>query len=449
VSYRWDFTDGAVLGKTASRTYTKPGTYTATVTATDDEGSKTTREVAVTVTAPGVLPPTVEAGSSVTGGPARLSVAFHATGADPDGDPAQLKYAWDFGDGLGSYDQHPTHVYGAPGVYAAKVTVTDTSGASANKTVTITVTDAPGNGAPTVEEAHGAAGLDGNPMEVLFSARATDPDGDELTLSWNFDDGGTGTGASAKHTYTTAGTYDAKVTASDGHGGTHTYTVRVTVAPGANVAPTVDVLADPAQGPAPLPVRFSAQVQDPDGNAGNVSYVWAFGDGGFSAEKNPLHTYTAAGTYTASLTVTDARGGKTTKTVQITVTAVQGASPAPKTPDAAPEQAPWFGVSEPVKTSVAGFAKRGLSVRVTCTRAMSGSAKLTVTKAVAKKLGLKRATLASAKVRCGGAGSKTVRLKPSAATRRALAKAKSAVKVKLGVSLSGKQASRTVTLTRG
>jgi hypothetical protein len=42
-----------------------------------------------------------------------------------------------------------------------------------------------------------------------------------------------------------------------------------------------------------------------------------------------------------------------------------------------------------------------------------------------------------------------VKLKPSAATRRALAKAKGAVRVTLGVSLSGKHASRTVTLTRG
>jgi hypothetical protein len=51
-------------------------------------------------------------------------------------------------------------------------------------------------------------------------------------------------------------------------------------------------------------------------------------------------------------------------------------------------------------------------------------------------------------VRCGGAGSKTVRLKPSAATRRALVKARRSVKVKLGVSLNGKSSSRTVTLTR-
>ena len=38
----------------------------------------------MTVTAPGVEPPTVEAGASVTSGPARLTVAFNATGNDPD-----------------------------------------------------------------------------------------------------------------------------------------------------------------------------------------------------------------------------------------------------------------------------------------------------------------------------------------------------------------------------
>ena len=160
-------------------------------------------------------------------------------------------------------------------------------------------------------------------------------------------------------------------------------------------------------------VRFSAQVGDADGDVDNLGYVWAFGDGSFSAEKNPVHTYTAAGVYTASLTVTDARGGKTTKTVQITVTSVAGAAPAAKAPDAAPAQASWFGVSEPVKTSVSGFAKSGLTVKVTATEAMSGSAKLLVSSKVAKALGLKSTTLATAKVSFTNAGSKSVKFKVS------------------------------------
>lgn len=39
---------------------------------------------------------------------------------------------------------------------------------------------------------------------------------------------------------------------------------------------------------------------------GGISYVWVFGDGNTSAQQNPTHTYTAAGTYTITLTVSDA-----------------------------------------------------------------------------------------------------------------------------------------------
>jgi len=455
LTYKWEFIDGTVLGRAATRTYTKPGTYTAKVTATDDEGDKTSKEVTVTVTAPGVLPPTVELGTDVTSGAAALSVKFTATGNDPDGEEDDLLYAWDFGDGGGSFERSPTHTYLAKGTYTAKVTVSDGSGATASKTVVITVTDSPGNGAPTITGI-GKIQPHGNPMQLQLTVTATDPERDKLTFEWDFDDGSVkGTGADVTHTWTTAGTYNVKVTASDGKGGTATRTETVTVAPAANVLPTVNIKADPAQGSAPLPVQFSAEVGDPDGDASNLLYVWAFGDGSFSAEKNPLHTYTVGGVHTATLTVTDARGGKTTKSVQITVSTVQGAgnSPAPKTADVAPAQAPWFGIGEPVKTSVSGFAKSGLSVKVTATEAMSGSAKLVVSSKVAKALGLKSTTLASTSVKFTGAGSKTVKFKVSKAVKKALAKAKGSVKITLSVSLkaqgeSAASSTRSVTLTR-
>ena len=76
---------GSCSARAIPRTYTQPGTYTATVTATDDEGDKATKEVVVTVTAPGIEPPTVEATSDVSSGPAPLRVRFSATGDDPDG----------------------------------------------------------------------------------------------------------------------------------------------------------------------------------------------------------------------------------------------------------------------------------------------------------------------------------------------------------------------------
>ncbi|MCD7772083.1 MAG: leucine-rich repeat protein [Oscillospiraceae bacterium] len=43
-------------------------------------------------------------------------------------------------------------------------------------------------------------------------------------------------------------------------------------------------------------------------NVGVATYYWNFGDGSTSGDSAPLHTYSAAGTYTVSLTVADASG---------------------------------------------------------------------------------------------------------------------------------------------
>ena len=85
LNYKWEFDDGAVFGRAAERTYAKAGTYTVTVTATDDEGNTTSKTVTVTVTKPGGQAPTVTGTASVTSGPATLPVAFTAEGNDPDG----------------------------------------------------------------------------------------------------------------------------------------------------------------------------------------------------------------------------------------------------------------------------------------------------------------------------------------------------------------------------
>lgn len=49
-----------------------------------------------------------------------------------------------------------------------------------------------------------------------FSADVTDPDGDPVTVSWDFGDGGRATGLSVTHVYARAGSYTITATASDG-----------------------------------------------------------------------------------------------------------------------------------------------------------------------------------------------------------------------------------------
>ncbi len=86
-----------------------------------------------------------------------------------------------------------------------------------------------------------------------------------------------------------------------------------------NQPPTVAISASTLNGEAPLPVQFTSTVNDADGDI-PVTYAWTFGDTTTSTEANPSHTYTTPGKYVVGLTATDARGAKTTKTLEVTVT---------------------------------------------------------------------------------------------------------------------------------
>ena len=180
--------------------------------------------------------PTVQAAGDPSTGQAPLAVQFSAAGSDPDGDA--LTYMWQFGDGQQSFLQNPSHVYQQPGTYTATVTVTDGNGGSGTATVQVVVNNPPGNIAPTVQAA--ADPPSGRrPLRVRFTAAGSDADGDRLTYAWDFGDGGTAFGRRAVHTYEERGTYTARVTATDGRGGSASATVQVRVTNnGGNLAAT-------------------------------------------------------------------------------------------------------------------------------------------------------------------------------------------------------------------
>jgi len=66
-----------------------------------------------------------------------------------------------------------------------------------------------------------------------------------------------------------------------------------------------------------LQVNFTDQTTDVNGDV--VSWAWDFGDGNTSTTQNPVHTYASAGTYSVSLTATDAEGLSSTSTQNVTV----------------------------------------------------------------------------------------------------------------------------------
>ena len=70
-----------------------------------------------------------------------------------------------------------------------------------------------------------------------------------------------------------------------------------------SLIPNAAFSGTPRSGTAPLLVNFTSQ------STGDItSHLWNFGDGNTSSSTNPTHTYTAAGTYTVSLTVSGSTG---------------------------------------------------------------------------------------------------------------------------------------------
>ncbi|QGQ21103.1 PKD domain-containing protein [Cellulomonas sp. JZ18] len=149
---------------------------------------------------------------------------------------------------------------------------------------------------------------------------SSDVDGVVTAYAWDFGDGTTGTGPTASRTYAEAGTYTVRLTVTDDAGDTGTAEQSVTVTAPPNQLPTA-AFTSSLSGTV-LAVDGSGS-SDPDGAV--ASHAWDFGDGGTATGATASHTYSAAGTYTVRLTVTDDDGGTATTTQVVTVAIVPAA----------------------------------------------------------------------------------------------------------------------------
>jgi PKD repeat protein len=145
--------------------------------------------------------------------------------ASADGDGTIQRYSWDFGDGSGTSSNATTadHTYGQAGSYTVQLTVTDDRGETATATKAVAV--AGSNAAPTASFTVGCAGLDCR----LDASASADSDGTIQQYSWDFGDGGRGSGVAAQHAYAQPGSYLVTLTVTDNAGATATNASAVTL----------------------------------------------------------------------------------------------------------------------------------------------------------------------------------------------------------------------------
>jgi PKD repeat protein len=114
-------------------------------------------------------------------------------------------------------------------------------------------------------------------------------------------------------------TYHFALTAYDGNDESG-FSGNITVFPADNSSPdpTLEavIITDSQEGEAPLTINFDA-----GSSSGTIdNYTWTFGDGDTASATTTSHIYQSAGTYTATLTVSDTSGSSQATNVVITAT---------------------------------------------------------------------------------------------------------------------------------
>lgn len=288
-------------------------------------------------------PPTVSAGGPYTG-TAGITIQFDGMASDPDNDPLTL--TWDFDDGNFGTGLSPSHTYAAAGTYNPTLTADD--GTNPPVTSSAATVSVAANVSPTAEAngPYDARAIGFFPSQTITaidfsSAGSSDPEGQGLTYSWDFDasDGiqVDSTEANPTHTYGSDGTFTVTLTVSDGVSAPGADTATATVTQNAQ---PVAVVTAPASS-----VSVTVTIEgcsSSDGNGDALTYTWDFADGsGIQVTTDPtcsvVHTFpteTADTTYTVTLVVNDGFEDSAAALTDVTILGTAGNDAPVAIPDA-------------------------------------------------------------------------------------------------------------------
>jgi PKD repeat protein len=291
-TYEWDFGDGspAEFTKDVTHLYSGTGNYIAKLTVRLGNNCVSTSTQTIYVGKPtpafGTFPNEVCINTPTT---------FTGTGTS---NTYYLK--WIFSDnGQQQYNSPTSHTFTTPSTFEVQLIAYNYPGC--NDTVKRNIIVKPG---PIIDFTPDIPSSACKPHTVTFTNNTI---GNDLKFAWDYGDGSpvdtiNGQGA-AVHTYPNFGTFAVTVYAKDTSvgGGCFAYKtfyyVRI-------YQPSVTLNVLPPNGCKPLPVNFTATVNNPSG-VPVTSYIWDFGEGlpVTTSVPNAFHLYSTAGTFTATVTI--------------------------------------------------------------------------------------------------------------------------------------------------
>ncbi|MEE2931732.1 MAG: PKD domain-containing protein, partial [Bacteroidota bacterium] len=215
------------------------------------------------------------------------SIHFQSTSSGMD-----LIYNWDFGDSSYSNITNPSHLYLRKGEYDVKLTVIDSFGCPD----TLELINYINVHKPEADFSYASIS---SPCPPLISTFNNQSSNDVVSWCWDFGDGGSALNSDPSHLYSSSGTFNVTLIVKNNIGCLDTIIknnlVNISGPTGFfNVSDTFVCARDS--------ILFSPFVLNAD------NYFWDFGDGIYSYDSLPLHSYVQSGTYNPSLVITNNSG---------------------------------------------------------------------------------------------------------------------------------------------
>lgn len=303
LNYTWSFSDsGVAYGNVTAHTFMSNGTFSVTLTVTDQGGLTDVQSpfyIVVGDQAP------VAVGNCTDTTLIENQTVAHFISTYSTSYPDEITgWLWDFDDGSTSDLPNPTHVFTDDGTYNVTLTVTDEDGSTDVSSIVQVIV---GDTGPTADfDVSTSSPKEG--QTVLFDDGSLTPRDTIVSWHWTFGDGGSSDLQNPTHIYADDGTYTVALTVTDDDGSTSNHSANVVIG---DTSPT-DVSIRTADGLTTYDeldeITFIVSANTPWD--GIVSYSWDFQGTTFleddsTSSNSTVHNYTSPGVVRITVRVWD------------------------------------------------------------------------------------------------------------------------------------------------
>jgi PKD repeat protein len=317
--YAWSSSEGQTsIGQNTHFTYYESGTYTISLTVTDDTGETATAEKTITIAN---QPPI--AAFMIT--PCTDELPLIRLSADNlvELEGPIVEYNWSTTAGHQVSGREASLTFEQPGNYVITLTATNDKGEvqTFNETVAVCVSDLPTLPAGPPVAVIAAIPRNG-PAPLTVMLDGSNSGGNVVDYQWRVKENGQTTFGHTSHLdFPEAGTYTVELIVSNSRGETDSIQQTVTVTAPLQKVPVADFRVSPNSGPVPLEITLDASAShDPDGEISEYSWLVSDGETELTASgETATLTLETEGSYTVNLTIRDNEGLETTTSDTVTV----------------------------------------------------------------------------------------------------------------------------------